>query len=306
MGITHFSILKGLNDEFNFTIIEPNRVLRTLLKRNINAKFYKDDSKIDQNYDITLITTPPFLHLDLLNKCIERGDKKIFIEKPFGGFSNTSSPAKYLSNDICIGYVYRFNPCIEWLKKNINPDKVVNVSGEFLSNTLTKKPSGWRNGEFSGVLNEVGSHVIDLIQYLISETEFEVLSVDKRSIVSDIDDIVSAELKSIKNVRVKLNFNWVKKDVRKPIFRLNLKLKDGTSYLIDQQQIKIFSEDESCTETISVTDLREKVPFYLRGIDFTKQMIDLVNEGKTIAKISDGLNVNRIMNSIINHENNPR
>ena len=40
MGLTHFSILKGLNPDINFSIIEPNRTLRTILKTNINANFF--------------------------------------------------------------------------------------------------------------------------------------------------------------------------------------------------------------------------------------------------------------------------
>ena len=66
MGLTHFSILNGLNSEIDFSVVEPNKVLRTLLKKNINSKFYADDSTLKDPFDITLITTPPSLHLQLL------------------------------------------------------------------------------------------------------------------------------------------------------------------------------------------------------------------------------------------------
>lgn len=200
----------------------------------------------------------------------------------------------------------RFNPCIQWVKSNINQENILSISGQYLSNTLVSKPSGWRNGKFSGVLNEVGSHVIDLIQYILGETQFEVLEVEKESVVSDIDDIVKAKIKSKNNISISLYFNWVKKDVRKPLFGLEIKMKNGESYSIDQQQIKYLNPEAVTISKISVTDIAETVPFYLRGIDFTKQMLDLLGEGDKMASLDDGLAVNKLMNKIIKHENNIR
>ena len=58
MGLTHFSILNGINPQIQFSVIEPNKILRKILKKNINAKFYADDSTLKDAFDITLITTP--------------------------------------------------------------------------------------------------------------------------------------------------------------------------------------------------------------------------------------------------------
>ena len=96
MGLTHFTILNGLNSEINFTIIEPNKFLRSILKTNFDqVTFQKDDSSLSQPFDITLISTPPFNHLELLRKSIIRGDKKIFVEKPFGGYTNTKKESAF-------------------------------------------------------------------------------------------------------------------------------------------------------------------------------------------------------------------
>ena len=152
----------------------------------------------------------------------------------------------------------------------------------------------------------MGSHVIDLIQYISGETQFDVVEVEKESVISDIDDIVKAKLKTKNNISISLYFNWVKKDVRKPLFDLEIKMKNGDSYSIDQQQVKHLNSDESIVNRTSVTDLAETVPFYLRGIDFTKQMLDLLANGNKMATLNDGLAVNNLMNKIIKHENNIR
>ena len=304
MGLTHFSILNGLNPDLDFSVIEPNKILRKILQKNINAKFYADDSSLKQAFDITLITTPPSIHLQLLEKSINRGDKKIFVEKPFGGYTNTNLNNIPESNSIHIGYVLRFNPCIQWVKTNINPLDIKSIHGQYLSNTIEKKPTGWRNGSFSGVLNEMGSHVIDLIQYIVGNDQMEVLSSKKESIVSDIDDIVEATLKTKNDISISMYFNWVKKEIRKPVFGIEIQMKDGSKYSIDQQQINKYSSTGDFIEKVAVTDLAKPVPFYLRGVDFTDQMLDLLGDNKIMASIDDALAVNTLMEKILNNENN--
>ena len=276
------------------------------MKKNINAKFYSDDSSLNDAFDITLITTPPSIHLQLLEKSVKRGDKKIFVEKPFGGYTNTMLNHISESNDIYIGYVLRFNPCIQWVKTNINPLDIKSIHGQYLSNTIEKKPTGWRNGSFSGVLNEMGSHVIDLIQYIVGNDQMEVLSSKKESIVSDIDDIVEATLKTKNDISISMYFNWVKKDIRKPVFGIEIQMKDGSKYSIDQQQINKYSSTGDFIEKVAVTDLAKPVPFYLRGVDFTDQMLDLLGDNKIMASINDALAVNTLMEKILNNENNTR
>lgn len=299
MGLTHFSILNGLNPDIKFSVIEPNKLLRTILKKNINARFYADDSSLNEVFDITLITTPPSIHFQLMQNSLKRGDKKIFVEKPFGGFSNTNFNSISDLSSVFIGYVLRFNPCIQWVKSNIDPNEIKSIHGQYLSNTIEKKPKGWRNGKFSGVCNEMGSHVIDLIQYITNENELDLIKSEVRSVISDIDDIVEATLKTKNEIDVSLYFNWVNKKVRKPVFGIDLEMKDGHRYSIDQQQINKYKSDKFITK-VSVTDLAKKVPYYLRGVDFTDQMIDLMNDNKIMATAVEALGVNNIIAKILN------
>lgn len=299
MGLTHFSIINGLNSEVSFSVIEPNKVLRMLISKNINANFYADDFLIKESFDITIISTPPSTHLQLMKKSITRGDKKIFIEKPFGGFSNTKFDNIINLSSVYIGYVLRFNPCIQWVKSNINSNEIKSIHGQYLSNTIEKKPKGWRNGKFSGVCNEMGSHIIDLIQYLINFNEVQIINSNVQSIISDVDDIVEASLKTKKGVEISLYFNWINKKIRKPIFGIDIEMKDGLKYSIDQQQVNMF-KGNNFIKKISVTDLVFKVPYYLRGIDFTDQMIDLMNENKIMATAEEALIVNNTIAKILN------
>ncbi len=297
MGLTHFAILNGLKSDLHFSVLETNKKIVAILRKNFpNVSFYTDENKLSYKpYDLTLITTPPFIHKQLLSKVVERGDKRIFVEKPFGGHLNNSMDT--ILENVFIGYVLRFNPCIQWVKKNISQKDIVKAKGQYLSYTLDKKPKGWRNGEYSGVLNEMGSHILDLLNYLINLDGHKVLHASKKSVVSDVDDIVEAKLQ-VPGKEVELYLNWVNKNIRKPVFGLELELRNGQNIYIDQQIIRI-SEKGKIIKQISVTDLVATVPFYLRGVDFTKQMEDLMDSANTMCTMNEAIKVNQIIKDII-------
>ena len=294
MGLTHYSILNNLLPNSNFTFIEPNKKLIFLLKSNINAVFFSSDCGLTKSYDFALITTPPFAHESVIQKCIDRGDKTIFVEKPFGGHSNNKIK---LNGNIYVGYVLRYNPIVNWVKNNVDHSSVIEINANYFSNTIENKPTGWRNGKYSGVLNEMGSHIIDLTNYLFNIKNFEIKSSSFKSHISDVDDEVYASLISDDRA-VNFCFNWVDKRVRKPIFNFVIKFKNGDKIIFDQQKVEII-DINNFSKVISVNSINEQVPYYLRGVDFTKQMQSLIGDKSRLCDLNDGYLVNNIMNKII-------
>ena len=294
MGLTHYTILNSLLTKSNFTFIEPNNKLRFLLNGNVNCNIKADDRGINNPFDLTLITSPPFAHTELLEKSLIRNDNKIFIEKPFGGYMNYNLNIE--KDNVFIGYVLRHNPIIQWIKNNIDNEQVVEINANFLSNTIQNKPIGWRNGEYSGVLNEVGSHILDLSNYLFGLKNYKIISKKIDSVISDVDDVVLLELETDLK-KYNFNFNWVNKKIRKPSFNFKLKLKDNSEVFFDQQKIE-FIKNNQIIKNLSVVDLAASVPFYLRGIDFTNQMIDLIGNCSLMTNISEALLVNKIIKDV--------
>jgi hypothetical protein len=231
--------------------------------------------------------------------CVKRGDKKIFIEKPFGGYLNFNLNNNFINKNIFIGYVLRFNPCIKWLKSNISKDDIQSIHGQYLSNTIENKPNGWRNGSYSGVLNEMGSHIIDLIGYILNDFNLSVIYSKKESVISDVDDIVESKLTTKSDVNVSIYLNWVKREIRKPVFSIEIVLKNQHKLFVDQQIIKEFDSNGSLIKKISSTDFCETVPYYLRGIDFTKQIESLLETVPKMSTYEESLAVNLIMKKIL-------
>jgi len=298
MGLTHFAILNQLIEKTEFVFVDPNKKVNYFAKRNLSAKIVSSDQNLKQTFDFALICTPPMFHISLLQNCIKQKIPNIFIEKPFGGISDDFSSLVNIDESISIGYVLRFNPIVQWVKKFIDISKIEKVDGFYFSNTIEQKPKGWRNGTYSGVTNEEGAHIIDLCVYLFGLSDPSVINKQSESIISDVDDIVIADLED-KLIKYHFHFDWVNKEYRKPVFKFIATLKDGTFIRFDQQKAEHLDNSHNLLSKITVADLAQKVPFYLRGVEFTSQMQDFVGSKNTISSLSDALITRNVIKKLI-------
>jgi predicted dehydrogenase len=298
MGLTHYAILNQLIEKTEFVFVDPNKKVNFFAKRNLNAKIVSSDRNLKQTFDFALICTPPMFHISLLQNCIKQKIPNIFIEKPFGGISDDFSSLVNIDESISIGYVLRFNPIVQWVKKFIDISKIEKVDGFYFSNTIEQKPKGWRNGTYSGVTNEVGTHIIDLCVYIFGLSNPSIINKKTESIISDVEDVLIADLED-KSIKYHFHFDWVNKNYRKPVFKFIVNLKDGTFLRFDQQKAEYFDNSHNLLSKISVADLAQKVPFYLRGVEFTSQMEDFIDSKKTISNLSDALITRNVIKKLI-------
>lgn len=297
MGLTHYAILNQLIENADFVFVDPDSRVNYFAKRNLKARIVNNDKVLNEPFDYALVCTPPMFHIPILEKCIKSGIPNIFVEKPFGGVNDDFSHIVSSSEHISVGYVLRFNPIINWVKEFVDIAKVAKVEGFYFSNTIEKKPKGWRNGLYSGVTNEVGAHIIDLCVFLFGLSNPSLINKRLDSVISDVDDILIANLVD-NSIHYHLHFDWVNKYYRKPIFKFEVTMHDGTLLKFDQQKVEYFCNGQIVNK-ISSVDLAHKVPYYLRGIDFTNQMQDFIGYKETIATVSDAMITRNLIKTLI-------
>jgi len=264
MGVTHASIINGLFPKsFSYTLVEPNKKVSRITQKTLGYKIVTSVDEISVKDAIVLITTPPSIHSSLCENVLSRGARSVFVEKPFGLFD------KRVDDDsrISVGYVLRFSEVVQKLKALIQEEGCIKISLDYSSHTLTKPPRGWRNTVHGGVLNEMGSHLIDLILYLGGDHEFSVLSSSVQSVISDVDDIVSVK-GFLGEIDVELSLNWVNPAYRKPVWSGFIETSRQT-IRFDQQSIDGGFEAAS-------------VDYYVRGRDFSLQMKHFIENDKSI------------------------
>ena len=272
MGVTHTSIINGLyQGSFDFILVEPNSRVSRITRNTLGYKVVSDLNEINVEDAVILITTPPSIHNSLCENVLTRGAHSVFVEKPFGLFD------KRVNDDprISVGYVLRFSEVAQKLKSVIGEEGCTKISLDYSSHTLTTPPKGWRNTEYGGVLNEMGSHLIDLMLYLGGGQEFKVLKSSIQSIISEVDDIVSVK-GLLGEIEVELSLNWVNPDYRKPVWSGFIETSERT-IRFDQQSIDGGFEAAS-------------VDYYVRGRDFSLQMKHFIENDKSIICNSEEAN----------------
>ena len=290
MGITHLSILSS-NPKIKVTAAcDPSKVVNTFFKKYFpGIKLYPGYRElINSGVDAVIISTPPHLHYEAVKEAAEKGIH-VFAEKPFTvSYAQASELASLAEQKGIInqaGYVNRFNDVFVKAKDLVCSGVIGKIStfrSEMFSNTVSKEDSGegWRGNPETGggCLNEMASHALDLVNYIIGKPDKITDSVLTKIHSRRVDDIVSSTLIYNNGINGKLYVNWSDPSYRKPANKFEISGTEGKMF-VDQHGLKIFMEESKSEfnlkkgwNTIYITDIFNNVPFYVRGNEFTKQL----------------------------------
>lgn len=305
MGLSHLAIANQTPGIEVKAICDTSKQLIRAIEKNTNFVCYTNSEKMIQEVplDGVMILVPNAHHFDLVKYCIEKGIH-VFVEKPF---TLSYKDSKYLVdlakiNNVKgqVGYVNRFNPIFQRVKKLLDQNiigEVSNYVNRMTGGVILKESSkGWRNDykKGGGCLFDYGPHCFDLSSYFFG-TDVEVQSsVLKKVFSTAVDDMVYATLLH-NNKIVGFNYiNWSDGSVRKATNNIEITGSKG-KILASKQELSIFLTEankelnlEKGWNQMYVTDENMDVPYYLRGEDFSRQLIefsDLLN-GKIEESIS--------------------
>ncbi|MCB0464342.1 MAG: Gfo/Idh/MocA family oxidoreductase [Aequorivita sp.] len=305
MGLSHLAIANQTPGIEVKAICDTSKQLIRAIEKNTKFVCYTNSEKMIKEVplDGVMILVPNAYHFDLVKYCIEKGIH-VFVEKPF---TLSYKDSKYLVdlakiNNVKgqVGYVNRFNPVFQRVKKLLDQKaigEVTNYVNRMNGGVILKESSkGWRNDykKGGGCLFDYGPHCFDLSSYFFG-TDVEVQSsVLKKVFSTAVDDLVYATLLHNDKI-VGFNYiNWSDGSVRKATNNIEITGSKG-KILASKQELSIFLTEankelnlEKGWNQMYVTDENMDVPYYLRGEDFSRQLIefsDLLN-GKIEESIS--------------------
>ncbi len=305
MGISHLAIANqtpGINVS---AICDTSKQLLRVVEKNTKFECYTDYKKMLDKIDLdgVMILVPNSLHFEITKYCISKG-LYVFIEKPFTLNYSDSKELIELANENKVkgqvGYVNRFNPIFQYAKSLLSKNAIGDVTNYINRMTggviLKESNKGWRNdySKGGGCLYDYGPHCFDLSTYLFGTEVKVVSSVLKKVHSTAVDDVVYSTLLHEDKI-VGLNYiNWSDSTVRKASNSIEIAGNKG-KIVATKQELSVYLNEKNDElgfdkgwNQVYVTDQNTDVAFYLRGEDFSRQLMafsDLLN-GKIESSLS--------------------
>ncbi|MFH0709187.1 MAG: Gfo/Idh/MocA family oxidoreductase [Pseudomonadota bacterium] len=315
MGMSHLAIANQTPGIEVVAVVDTSKTLLRFVEKNTRFKCFSDYKKMIEEIELdgVMVLVPNAFHFDIAKYCIEKGIN-VFVEKPFTLSYEDSQTLVNLAKEKNVkgqvGYVNRFNPVFEKVKKLLEKDiigDVTNYINRMTGGVILKENKGWRNDytKGGGCLFDYGPHCFDLSTYFFGTDVKVQSSVLKKVFSSSVDDIVYSTLLH-NNKILGINYiNWSDSSVRKATNSIEIVGTKG-KMTASKYEISIFLIEDNSElgfekgwNQIYVTDESTNVAYYLRGEDFSRQLSEFskllngeINESRSTlhsASITDKL-----------------
>lgn len=160
----HIRNLRTICDRENITVY-IDAVRRVKERTDGIDNVYLSENELPYDYDAIFITNPTNQHLETL-KLFHEHAKHFFIEKPVVDFQQIEEARNFHKKSGSIYYVaapLRYNAVIQWIKNNVDPQKVISVRSISSSYLPDWRPGQDYRQTYSAHRDMGGGVSIDLI-----------------------------------------------------------------------------------------------------------------------------------------------
>lgn len=305
MGLSHLSILGAHPSVEIVGVCDTSKMVVEVLGRYSGYKCFSDYLKMvdESRPDAVFVSVPTKYHFPMVKALLNKG-VHVFTEKPFCLNPTESNELTQLAKKLGVvnqvGYHNKFVGTFREVKKLVKDGfigDIVHFQGEAYGPVVIKKKSEtWRSdpNEGGGCLMDYASHVIDLINDIISPIDSCKGSMLKSIFSKNVDDSVYALVGTEIGASGVISVNWSDETYRKMSTSVTIIGTEG-KIVSDANELKVYFKGDNLPKGYSkgwnvkyVTDLTEEVNFYLRGEEYSAQIdyfIDSV-EGKTTKEIN--------------------
>jgi len=305
MGISHLSILGAHPDVEVVGVCDTSKMVLGALEKYSNFICYTNYSKMleETQPEAVFIAVPPKFHHNFAKQALAN-KIHVFSEKPF---CITPSEGKELvnlatTNNLInqVGYHNKFVGTFQEVGRLVNENylgKILHFAGEAYGPVVTKKKAdSWRSNpsEGGGCLMDYASHVVDLINDILSPVISAKGTVLKTLYSTNVDDAVYSLLELESGLNGILSVNWSDDTYRKMSTSITIMGEKG-KIVSDANELKVYFKENNCPKGYTkgwnvkyVTDLAGEVDFYLRGEEYSAQIDYFVNA--ILGKVPNSIN----------------
>ncbi|MEM3663542.1 MAG: DUF362 domain-containing protein [Candidatus Jordarchaeales archaeon] len=187
----------------------------------------------DKQIDAISICTPPHLHKQMTVEAVEHG-KHVLCEKPL---ATSTKEAYELLNEVgnskffvMPAFNYRFTPSVRMVNEIISRGKIGKVKSAMVTfksdQRVWNAVTPFRFIEKSGVLSDLGPHVIDMLHYFLGDVD-KVNDIKARAERYGVYDRVNIDLTMQNEAEVKVGLHWFSDSII-PSFQWKIEGTKGT------------------------------------------------------------------------------
>lgn len=289
MGLSHLSILGAHSNVEIVGVCDTSKMVVDVLERYSGYKCFSDYLKMvtETRPDAVFVSVPTKYHYPMVKELLIKG-VHVFTEKPFCLNPEESDELTQLAKKAGIvnqvGYHNKFVGTFQEVKKLVKDGtigEITHFQGEAYGPVVIKKKSEtWRSdpSEGGGCLMDYASHVIDLINDIISPIDSCRGSMLKSIYSKNVDDSVYALVGTKSGTTGVISVNWSDETYRKMSTSVTIIGTEG-KIISDANELKVYFKGTKIPKGYSkgwnvkyVTDLTEEVDFYLRGEEYSAQI----------------------------------
>jgi predicted dehydrogenase len=301
MGISHLSILGAHPDVSIVGVCDTSKMVTDVLTKYSGYNCFSDYLQMVDKVkpDAVFIAVPTKVHARFINDMLSR-NIHVFSEKPFCLTPEEGEPLVKLAKEKGlvnqIGYHNKFIGTFREVKKLIDTGALGDiyhfVGESYGPVVIRKKQETWRSdpAEGGGCLMDYATHVVDLLNYMLSPVKTVLASKLQGVFSTQVDDAVYAMLEMESGLNGILSVNWSDETHRKMTTSITVCGTRG-KIISDANELKVYFIDDKCPEGYSkgwtvkyVTDITDPVDFYLRGEEYSAQIDYFINAIKGTVK----------------------
>ncbi|MCL4354144.1 Gfo/Idh/MocA family oxidoreductase [Patescibacteria group bacterium] len=234
---------------------------RTKPKTYRKLKHYCDyKNKNILKCDLVIITTPPYLHLEMTKYFLKQG-KKVIVEKPaIINQSHLKELAKLAKNkNVYFAYHSAFNPIVLKVKEIIRGSlRIKNIKIQYYEDVYSYHPNvdDWIfNKELSGggCLIDSGINIFSILYQFIPKVS--IIKGTYKTMSSDIEYFVNLALEAKSNINVNISMNWKSKKERRVI---EFSGKDNIRFNLSANTLSINNKSVDLEKKIKTIDMQSE------------------------------------------------
>ena len=289
MGISHLSILGGYASTDIVGVCDTSKMVTDFLSKQGGFNCFSDYKKMltETKPDAVVVAVPTKFHYSIIKDLLESG-VHVFAEKPFCLNYEQSEELVILAAEKKVvnqvGYHNKFIGTFREVKRIAQSGalgEIYHFIGESYGPVVIKKKAEtWRSdpAEGGGCLLDYASHVIDLINDIVSPIESSKGTLLKSIYSGQVEDAVYSLVETKSGQSGLISVNWSDDTHRKMSTSITLVGTKG-KLISDANELKVFFREENALDIYEkgwnvkyITDLQDNVYFYLRGEEYSSQL----------------------------------